>query len=80
MALYLQSGGQKPQLPNYILVPVLDIGALGVAVIEKTSSNGIVYDRETICRVINSAHNLNELVRTVADFGAINGVGDFLGV
>ena len=80
LAVYLQSGGEKPQLPNYILVPVLDVGALGLAVIEKISKNGITYDREAVCRVINSAYNLNELVRKVADFGAINGVGDFLGV
>ena len=61
-------------------MPLLDVGALGLAVIEKISKNGIVFDREAVCRVINSAHNLNELVRKVADFGAINGVGDFLGV
>ena len=81
MATVLNSSKKKPLLPNYVLVPVLDVGALGLAVIEKVSSNNSLnFDRDVICRVINSAYNLNELVRTVADFGAINGVGDFLGV
>lgn len=81
LATVLNSSKKKPLLPNYVLVPVLDVGALGLAVIEKVSSNNSLnFDRDVICRVINSAYNLNELVRTVADFGAINGVGDFLGV
>ena len=78
-------------LPNYVLVPVLNIGALGVSVkgnftrwIYKGPDVGnTVYDPEEhqyTHQVLNSAYNLNELVRVVNDFGEFNGLGDFLGV
>ena len=76
-------------LPNYVLVPVLDIGPLGFGITEnytsyaKTSGQLGTYvptPKQAIHQVLNSAYNLNELVRVVADFGGFNGLGDFLGV
>lgn len=78
-------------LPNYVLVPVLNIGALGVSVKGKFTRwfykgpdvGDTVYDPEEkpyTHQVLNSAYNLNELVRVVNDFGEFNGLGDFLGV
>ena len=80
-------------LPNYILVPVLNIAALGLAINEdytyhnKLPNSGgdlrPIYGsqkKQATHQVLNSAYNLNELVRVVADFGELNGVGEFLGV
>lgn len=76
-------------LPNYVLVPVLDIGPLGFAITENYDSfspaggqlGGMVNTpKQAVHQVLNSAYNLNELVRVVADFGGFNGLGDFLGV
>lgn len=80
-------------LPNYILVPVLNIAALGLAVNEEytyhakyPNSGGDLKPhygsekRHATHQVLNSAYNLNELVRVVNDFGELNGIGDFLGV
>lgn len=79
-------------LPNYVLVPVLNIAGLGLAVKEKyteyfylpnpgpDSPYYQVYQQEATHTVLNSAYNLNELVRVVNDFGEFNGLGDFLGV
>lgn len=79
-------------LPNYILVPVLNIGALGLAVSGTytewlhTGPNGmggqsyLPTEKSFTHQVLNSAYNLNELVRVVNDFGELNGLGDFLGV
>ena len=78
-------------LPNYILVPVLNIGALGVSVrgnytrwfYKGPDVGDTVYDPEEqpyTHQVLNSAYNLNELARVVNDFGEMNGLGDFLGV
>ena len=72
-----------PVLPNYVLVPVLDIAGLGLASIEKfryVQSSGISSEFTENYSVLNSAYNLNELVRVVNDFGEFNGLGDFLGV
>lgn len=79
-------------LPNYVLVPVLNIGGLGLAVRENyteyfyvpnpgpNSPEYQVIQRKATHTVLNSAYNLNELVRVVNDFGEFNGLGDFLGV
>lgn len=76
-------------LPNYVLVPVLDIGPLGLAITENYDSyikqsgqlgGWAPQPKQAIHQVLNSAYNLNELVRIVADFGSFNGLGDFLGV
>lgn len=76
-------------LPNYVLVPVLDIGPLGFGITENYDSfspaggqlGGMVNTpKQAVHQVLNSAYNLNELVRVVADFGGFNGLGDFLGV
>ena len=80
-------------LPNYVLVPVLNIGGLGLAVKEKYTEYFYLvgtpgpdqpyyqeYPKEATHTVLNSAYNLNELVRVVNDFGEFNGLGDFLGV
>ena len=76
-------------LPNYVLVPVLDIGPLGFGITEnydsyaKTSGQLGYYvptSKQAVHQVLNSSYNLNELVRVVADFGGFNGLGDFLGV
>ena len=80
-------------LPNYVLVPVLNIGGLGLAVKENYTEYQYmagtpgpdqpyyqVYSREATHTVLNSAYNLNELARVVNDFGEFNGLGDFLGV
>ena len=79
-------------LPNYVLVPVLNIGGLGLAVKEKyteyfylpnpgpDSPYYQVNPQEATHTVLNSAYNLNELARVVNDFGEFNGLGDFLGV
>ena len=79
-------------LPNYVLVPVLNIAGLGLAVKEKyteyfylpnpgpDSPYYQVNQKEAVHTVLNSAYNLNELVRVVNDFGEFNGLGDFLGV
>ena len=80
-------------LPNYVLVPVLNIAGLGLAVKEKYTEYIYLpatpgpdqpyynaYQREATHTVLNSAYNLNELVRVVNDFGEFNGLGDFLGV
>lgn len=70
----------KP-LPNYVLVPVLDIGGLGIGqrgVFFKSGSPS--QPVEYTHQVLNSAYNLQELARVVNDFGAFNGLGDFLGV
>lgn len=75
---------RRSQLPNYVLVPVLNIGGLGLA---KTYTYNYHFDdteegvkRTQTCSILNTSHNLNELVRVVNDFGAFNGLGDFLGV
>ena len=80
-------------LPNYVLVPVLNIGGLGLAVKEKYTEywymSGTpgpdqpyyqVNPKEATHTVLNSAYNLNELVRVSNDFGEFGGLGDFLGV
>ena len=79
-------------LPNYVLVPVLNIAGLGLAVKENYTEYFYlpnpgpdqpyynVYQHEATHTVLNSAYNLNELVRVVNDFGEFNGLGDFLGV
>ena len=76
-------------LPNYVLVPVLDIGPLGFGITEnydsyaKTSGQLGTYvptPKQVVHQVLNSSYNLNELVRVIADFGGFNGLGDFLGV
>ena len=66
-------------LPNYVLVPVLNIAGLGVG------CRGVSYQatrntQEYTHQVLNSAYNLQELARVVNDFGPFNGLGDFLGV
>lgn len=78
----------ETSLPNYILIPVLDIAALGFVVdIDYMHTTGVspsgefsYQTRKATHTVLNSKHNLNELVRVVADFGDFNGLGDFLGV
>ena len=78
----------ETSLPNYILIPVLDIAALGLVVdIDYMHTTGVSVSGEVSYQtrtathtVLNSKHNLNELVRVVADFGDFNGLGDFLGV
>lgn len=76
--------GDEPTTPNYVLVPVLNIGGLGLA-----KNHDYNYHATTTApgekrtgthSVLNTAYNLNELVRVVNDFGDFNGVGDFLGV
>ena len=71
-------------LPNYVLVPVLDIGPLGVVVKEKWNlmyADGTLGpDNQETQKVLNSAYNIQELVRVVNDLGSFNGLGDFLGV
>ena len=69
-------------LPNYVLVPVLNIAGLGVGCTGtsyKTTSNKPISQQYTH-QVLNSAYNLQELARVVNDFGSFNGLGDFLGV
>ena len=69
-------------LPNYVLVPVLNIAGLGVGcrgVSYKATSNQPI-SQEYTHQVLNSAYNLQELARVVNDFGSFNGLGDFLGV
>ena len=70
-------------LPNYVLVPVLNIAALGVGCTgvsyEATTDNSSISNYYTH-QVLNSAYNLQELARVVNDFGSFNGLGDFLGV
>ena len=69
-------------LPNYVLVPVLNIAGLGVGCrgtsYQATSNTPI--SQEYTHQVLNSAYNLQELARVVNDFGSFNGLGDFLGV
>ena len=69
-------------LPNYVLVPVLNIAGLGVGCrgtsYQATSNTPI--SQEYTHQVLNSAYNLQELARVANDFGSFNGLGDFLGV
>lgn len=71
-------------LPNYVLVPVLDIAGLGIGQrgisIKTGLPGGPNISEEYTHQVLNSAYNLQELARVVNDFGDFNGVGDFLGV
>ena len=74
---------QNPLLPNYVLVPVLDIGGLGLGKtydykFMASTTSGVTTGTENFV-IINSHYNLNELVRVVNDFGNC-GLGDFLGV
>ena len=73
-----------PTTPNYVLVPVLNIGGLGLA-----KNHDYNYHATTTApgekrtgthSILNTSYNLNELVRVVNDFGEFNGLGDFLGV
>lgn len=70
-------------LANYVLVPILDIGALGVGATHSykymASTTSGVTTGTFNHNVLNSAYNLNELVRVVNDFGN-NGLGEFIGV
>ena len=73
----------EPVLPNYILVPVLDIGALGLGKTYNykymaSTTSGVTSGTDNFT-ILNSHYNLNELVRVVNDFGN-NGLGEFLGV
>ena len=69
-------------LPNYVLVPVLNIAGLGVGCrgtsYQATTNSPI--PQEYTHQVLNSAYNLQELARVANDFGSFNGLGDFLGV
>lgn len=67
-------------LPNYVLVPILNIGGLGLSITETYSINNGPFNNIATHQVLNSAYNLQELVRVVNDFGELNGLGDFLGV
>ena len=69
-------------LPNYVLVPVLNIAALGVGCtgVSYEATTNIPISHEYTHQVLNSAYNLQELARVVNDFGSFNGLGDFLGV
>ena len=71
-------------LPNYVLVPVLNIAGLGIGQRGTSIKTGLpggqnIWEEYTH-QVLNSAYNLQELARVVNDFGDFNGVGDFLGV
>ena len=69
-------------LPNYVLVPVLNIAGLGVGCrgTSYQATTNIPISQEYTHQVLNSAYNLQELARVVNDFGSFNGLGDFLGV
>lgn len=67
-------------LPNYVLVPILNIGGLGLSITETYSFSNGPFNNIARHQVLNSAYNLQELVRVVNDFGDLNGLGDFLGV
>ena len=69
-------------LPNYVLVPVLNIAGLGVGCrgVSYQATSNIPISQEYTHQVLNSAYNLQELARVVNDFGSFNGLGDFLGV
>ena len=69
-------------LPNYVLVPVLNIAGLGVGcrMVSYEATSNIPITHENTYQVLNSAYNLQELARVVNDFGSFNGLGDFLGV
>ena len=70
-------------LPNYVLVPVLNIAGLGIGCTGysyQATPSGQPNRREFTHQVLNSAYNLQELVRVVNDLGTFNGLGDFLGV
>ena len=69
-------------LPNYVLVPVLNIAGLGVGCkgISYQATSNRPISQEYTHQVLNSAYNLQELARVVNDFGSFNGLGDFLGV
>ena len=71
-------------LPNYVLVPVLNIAGLGIGQRGTSIKTGLpggpnIWEEYTH-QVLNSAYNLQELVRVVNDLGTFNGLGDFLGV
>lgn len=73
----------EPTLPNYVLIPVLDIGALGLGIDHDykyiaSPTSGVTRGTANH-NILNSSYNLNELVRVINDFGP-NGLGDFLGV
>ena len=69
-------------LPNYVLVPVLNIAGLGVGcrVVSYQATSNTPISQQNTYQVLNSAYNLQELARVVNDFGSFNGLGDFLGV
>ena len=69
-------------LPNYVLVPVLNIAGLGVGCrgVSYQATSNTPISQEYTHQVLNSAYNLQELARVVNDFGSFNGLGDFLGV
>ena len=70
-------------LPNYVLVPVLNIAGLGIGCTGysyQATTTGQGNQREYTHQVLNSAYNLQELARVVNDLGSFNGLGDFLGV
>ena len=73
-----------PTTPNYVLVPVLNIGGLGLAKnhdYNYHATNTAPGEKRTGTHsILNTSYNLNELVRVVNDFGDFNGLGDFLGV
>lgn len=75
--------GSEQVLPNYVLVPLLNIAGLGIAC--EGEARKVVLGGTSILetyrhQVLNSAYNLQELARVVNDFGDFNGLGDFLGV
>ena len=70
-------------LPNYVLVPVLNIAGLGIGCTGYSytaTTVGPSIRKEYTHQVLNSAYNLQELTRVVNDIGSFNGLGDFLGV
>ena len=70
-------------LPNYVLVPVLNIAGLGIGCTGYSytaTTVGPSIRKEYTHQVLNSAYNLQELARVVNDIGSFNGLGDFLGV
>ena len=70
-------------LPNYVLVPVLNIAGLGIGCTGYSytaTTVGPAIRKEYTHQVLNSAYNLQELARVVNDIGSFNGLGDFLGV
>lgn len=83
------SGGQnliadyEQVLPNYVLVPVLNIAGLGIGCTGysyQATTTGNPNRKEYTHQVLNSSYNLQELARVVNDLGSFNGLGDFLGV